>query len=262
MAKVSALKPYDISTEEHREEFIVSYVPYVSSVAKQVSRQFGCPEIDELKSAGYQGLLEAVNKFDTSKNVNFKYYAYIRIYGHMLDHMRKLYAGSNAIVAMKRKINKIIDAKQALGIEFDSQELANELGLTLPELHKAQNDINRSTFVLNFTDLSGDSEETSFNIQDTFLADKPITEDDLVLVDQLWAIMKDRFHEREVKIMDLIYKHDKTYPEISLEIGITDRRISQLHLSILARLNKLVKQGRHSKRPEGRVKHTNNEVGV
>ena len=254
----STLKPYDISTEEKREEFIISYMPYVSSVAKSVSRQFNCPELEELKSCGYQGLLEATDNFDPTKNVNFKYYAYIRIYGHMLDYMRKIYAGSNATVTLKRKITKLIDSRQSSGASIDSESLATEMGMTLAEYQKAQDEINSTTFVLNFADLSGNDGETDrseFNISETFASDKPIKEDDVILVEQLWKIMGDRFQSRETQIMELIYFQDMTYPEIAKLFDITDRRVSQIHLDILARLGKLVKHGRHTKPREHRNKN-------
>lgn len=252
----SVLKPHNISTEKDREEFIVSYIPYVNSVAKAVSRQFGCHELDELRSCGYQGLLEATDNFDPTKNVTFKYYAYIRIYGHMLDYMRKLYAGSNATVTLKKKINKLLEAKQASGEEVDSEKLANELDMTLDEFQKAQNKINNTTFVLNFTDLAGDvgDGDSEFRISDTFIAVQTLPEDDLILVDQLWKVLADRFPEREQKIMKRIYQQELTYPDIAKEFGITDRRVSQIHLDVLSRLNKLVKKGVHTKAKETRVK--------
>ena len=103
----SILKAYDVSTEQAREAFISSYISYVNSIARAVSKQFGCSEVEDLRSCGYQGLLEAANNFDPTKNVAFKYHAYIRIYGRMLDFMRKLYSGSNSTVVLKKKINKI-----------------------------------------------------------------------------------------------------------------------------------------------------------
>lgn len=249
----SILKPYNVNTEQDREDFIVSYITYVNSVAKAVAKQFNCPELDELRSCGYQGLLEATNHFDPTKNVNFKYYAYIRIYGHMLDYMRKLYAGSNATVALKKKINRLLDAQQANGSNLDSESLAKELGMSLEEYQKAQDKINSTTFVLNFTDLSGaGGENTDFDISDTFLSSPSLPEDDVILVDQLWKIMANRFPKRDKEIMELIYLHEITYPEIALKFGITDRRVSQLHLKCLAKLNRLVKKGLHTKSPEHR----------
>lgn len=259
---VSILKPYNINTEKDREEFVVSYMSYVNSVAKAVSKQFGCPELEELKSCGYQGLLEATDNFDPSKNVNFKYYAYIRIYGHMLDYMRKLYAGSNSTVALKKKINRLVDSRQSSGDTIDSESLAKELGMTLEEFQKAQDKINSTTFVLNFTDLSGSQEDdtNSFDISEKFAFTTPLPEDDIILVEQLWKIMDGRFQKREKEIMEYIYLHDMTYPEIAKKFDITDRRVSQIHLDVLARLSKLVRKGVHTKPKETRTKNKKKSV--
>ena len=239
-------------------------MPYVTSVAKAVSRQFGCHELDELKSCGYQGLLEATDNFDPSKNVNFKYYAYIRIYGHMLDYMRKLYAGSNATVALKKKINKIIEAKTASGEAVDSEKIATELEMSLKDYQKLQDKIHNTTFVMNFSALCGDSDEHGLDamsvIESKFIPEKSISEDDTILVEQLWKIMSDRFPPREREIMELIYKQELTYPDIAKQFGITDRRVSQIHLDVLARLNKLVKKGIHTKPREHRTRKARTTV--
>lgn len=252
---VSKLKPYNVDTKEDREEFILSYIPYVNSIASTVSRQYSSKDIvEDLRSCGYQGLLEAVNKFDPSKNVTFKYYAYIRIYGHMLDCMRKQYAGSNATVAMKKKINKLIEKSASNGDTTDSEKVASELGLSLKEYQKLQRKINDTTFSLNFTDLGGSNGEGAFDIQtQSFLTDSAMVSDNTILVEQLWKIM-DKFPEREKQIMELIYIKELTYPEIAKQFDITDRRISQIHLDVLSRLRKLVKYGRHTKLPEHRTR--------
>jgi RNA polymerase sigma factor for flagellar operon FliA len=169
----------------------------------------------------------------------------------MLDYMRKLYAGSNTTVVLKKKINKLIESKQSAGLDINSETLAKELGMTLNEFQKAQDKINSTTFMLNFTDLTGTDNE-GFDITETFLTDTPISADDMILVEQLWKIMDDRFPKRDKQIMELIYLHNIPYPEIAKQFDITDRRVSQIHLNTLARLNKLVKHGVHTKNKETR----------
>jgi DNA-directed RNA polymerase specialized sigma subunit len=72
--------------------------------------------------------------------------------------------------------------------------------------------------------------------------------------------MGNRFQKREREIMELIYLHDMTYPEIAKQFDITDRRVSQIHLDVLARLNKLVKKGIHTRPKETR--NRTKKVGV
>ena len=45
---------------------------------------------DDMKSAGMLGLIDAANKFDSSKNTLFKTFAEYRIRGAIFDEMRKL----------------------------------------------------------------------------------------------------------------------------------------------------------------------------
>ena len=130
----------------------------------------------------------------------------------MLDYMRKLYAGSNSTVALKKKINKLIDSKKASGLNTDSESLAKELGMSLEDFQKAQDKINNTTFVLNFSALgsqdSGISSNNTEDVIDRFVSPKTLSEDDNILVDEIWSILSERFSKRELEIMELIYKQE------------------------------------------------------
>ncbi len=242
---MATLKPYDISTEEKREEFLVSYMPYVESIAKSVVRKFHCSQdIGDLISCGYNGLLEASNNFDPTKNVTFQYYSYLRIYGNMVDYLRKLYAGTNTTVALKKKINELNDINKSMhnGEDITTEDLADALNMPVNKLQKLQNKINNTTYVMTFSEMANTQpDENHNNIANTFAdTSKALSEDDVILVEQLWGRMEKAFSDKELGIMKSIYLEDKTYPEISDTLNISAKRISQIHLKCLKRLHKIV----------------------
>ena len=68
-----------------RDKFIRQYMPLVKYVAGKLA--VGMPnsvEFDDLVGFGQFGLLDAISKYDTSKNVKFKTYAVTRIRGAIL----------------------------------------------------------------------------------------------------------------------------------------------------------------------------------
>ena len=72
-----------------RDKFIRQYMPLVKYVAGKVA--VGMPnsvEFDDLVGFGQFGLLDAINKYDPSKNVKFKTYAVTRIRGAIFDELR------------------------------------------------------------------------------------------------------------------------------------------------------------------------------
>ena len=68
--------PYVSSKQEHREEMILKHTPLIKRIVRRMAARF--PEsvdLDELYQAGMMGLLDAVDKFDVTKEVKFQTYA-------------------------------------------------------------------------------------------------------------------------------------------------------------------------------------------
>ena len=76
---------------ELREQLILEYAPLVKVVAGRLSMYLGYNvEYDDLVSYGIFGLIDAIDKFELSKDVKFETYASLRIRGSILDQIRKM----------------------------------------------------------------------------------------------------------------------------------------------------------------------------
>jgi RNA polymerase sigma factor FliA len=63
----------------------------VEIIARQVARSIGSAvEVDDLRSFGREGLLDAARKFDTARGVPFRAYANFRVRGAMIDGVRTM----------------------------------------------------------------------------------------------------------------------------------------------------------------------------
>lgn len=63
----------------------------VEIIARQVARSIGSAvELDDLRSFGREGLLDAARKFDTARGVPFRAYANFRVRGAMIDGVRTM----------------------------------------------------------------------------------------------------------------------------------------------------------------------------
>jgi RNA polymerase sigma factor FliA len=71
------------------EQFVREYEAFVRGVALQTRAQLGLDSpVEDLVAFGFQGLLEARQRFDSSKGVAFKSFAYYRVRGAILDGVR------------------------------------------------------------------------------------------------------------------------------------------------------------------------------
>ncbi len=73
------------------ERFVREYEGFVRGVATQTRAQLGVDTpLEDLIAFGFEGLLEARQRFDASKGVAFKSFAYYRVRGSMLDGIRSM----------------------------------------------------------------------------------------------------------------------------------------------------------------------------
>ena len=74
-----------------QEQMVLQYAPLIKYIAARLSMRLPSHiSLEDLISSGIIGLMDAVKKFDPSKNINFKTYAEFRIKGAILDELRNL----------------------------------------------------------------------------------------------------------------------------------------------------------------------------
>jgi RNA polymerase sigma factor FliA len=76
---------------EERERLLIEHLPQVRYLARRIHDRLPAQvPLDDLIHAGVVGLIDAVDKFDSSKNVPLKYYAKFRIRGAIVDSLREM----------------------------------------------------------------------------------------------------------------------------------------------------------------------------
>jgi RNA polymerase sigma factor for flagellar operon FliA len=72
-----------------QRRWIESATPRVEVLARQLARRLRQP-VDELRSAGYEGLVQAAQRYDPAEGTPFVAFAQTRIRGAMIDAVRRL----------------------------------------------------------------------------------------------------------------------------------------------------------------------------
>jgi RNA polymerase sigma factor for flagellar operon FliA len=75
---------------QRRDALVEEYRGYVKIVVARLIRTMGLPLAlkDDFIASAYVGLIEAAARFDASRGMEFRYYAYLRIRGAVIDHIR------------------------------------------------------------------------------------------------------------------------------------------------------------------------------
>jgi RNA polymerase sigma factor FliA len=75
----------------HDNEFIRQYDAFVRGIVKHTRAQLGLEgDSEDLIAFAYEGLLEARQRFDPSRGIQFKSFAYYRVRGAVLDGVRRM----------------------------------------------------------------------------------------------------------------------------------------------------------------------------
>jgi len=125
-----------------REQLILNYVNLVKTHAYKIYQSLpNTVDADDLISYGTFGLIDAIDKYDPSKNVLFEIYAALRIRGAIYDGLRKM---DWAPQSLRRKAKKMEKAYQTLlkeyGREPEEEEIASFLEMDIDTYQKNLND--------------------------------------------------------------------------------------------------------------------------
>ena len=232
MDSVTNSTPKNQRTEEEFEKVVFEQMPQVKYIARRIHEHL--PQhvpIEDLIHAGIVGLIDALNKFDSEKNVKFSSYAKFRIRGAILDSLRELDWSPRDLRRKSRQMDAVTQKLQAeLGRAASGPELANAMGLSLRELHHLVNEIRG----LEIGSLQCESYEDG---QETDLAQNiagPPDQDPLTLC--LAGERKERLQkaiahlpEREQQVLMLYYQQELTMREVGQRMGVGESRVSQIH---------------------------------
>ncbi|MDR2481617.1 MAG: RNA polymerase sigma factor WhiG [Spirochaetaceae bacterium] len=224
-----------------RERFIKQYAPLVKYVAGKVA--VGMPhnvEFDDLVSCGTFGLLDAIEKFDPEKFVQFKTYAVTRIRGAIFDELRATDWVPRSVRQKTREVEEAIGALEAqYGRPAKDSEIAEYLKIDEAEYNKIMRQITASSILsLNDVWFSGD-ENDKVSIGETIESPKSLEPEMMVERDEIQRVIVNiinQLPDKEKKIIVLYHYEDLTLKEIGQVLDITESRVSQLHSKAMLRI--------------------------
>ncbi len=229
-----------------RDELILKYTPLIKYIATRLATRLPSHiSIDDLISCGIIGLIDAIDKFNPSKNVQFKTYAEFRIKGAMLDELRSLDWVPRSI---RRKITDLESTYQKiekkLGRPATDEEVSRELGVSMDEFHKLLNETKAVTFI--DIELLRQKAPNSLNesiVDSLFInAQDPFAAINLSQIRDLVAQAITELPEKEKLTVSLYYFDEMTMKEIGEILGYTESRISQMHSKAMLRLRAKLKR--------------------
>ncbi|MBR4085070.1 MAG: FliA/WhiG family RNA polymerase sigma factor [Lachnospiraceae bacterium] len=224
---------------ELREKIILEYAPLVKTVAGRLSMYLGYNvEYEDLVSYGIFGLIDAIDKFDTMKEVKFETYASLRIRGSILDQIRKMDWIPRTIRQKQKKIEAIIkEIEMETGKNASDEEIAEKLGISTDEYEEWQSQMKITGLVsLNEYVEQGSDVAQDLNQRTTSRFEGP---EENIEKQELTLVLQEALEvltEKECKVITLYYYEELTLKEISNILEVSESRISQLHTKALQKM--------------------------
>lgn len=230
-----------------RNSIITKSIPLVRSIIGKINRPKNVlSHAEDLESAGISGLIEALDAYDCSKNIQFNTFAYYRIRGSIIDYLRKI----DSLPRNQRKNygevqGAISRLSQELGREPTDEEVADSLSMSMDDYYLLLSNVQQRN-ALSLDSGMFDKTGSYYEIH----ADPSSTPPDGQLEkNEIAETLKNQIsqlNERERLILTLYYYEDLTMSEVALLLNLTEARISQIVGKLLLKLKQnLIKEEIH-----------------
>lgn len=226
------------------EKLLALYMPLVHYHVQRIV--VGLPkgiDIEELKSLGMIGLYDALNRFDSGRDLKFDTYASFRVRGAILDGLRKEDWIPRSLREKAKKVDTAVDKLQQQFLRpVTAKEVAEETGLKEEEVLAVQSE----SFFANVLSIDddhrrGEEDQIDYTIEDkkTATPEKELIKEETV---RDLAKVIETLNEREQLVISLFYYEELTLTEIGKVLGVSTSRISQIHSRALFRLKQALLQ--------------------
>lgn len=211
---------------------VQQYIPLVKKQASLLHKKINFNgELDDLIQSGMIGLLDALSKYEEKQGAQFETYAQLRIYGAMVDDLRKLDVLSQDDRALLKKIDKVEQEYLNNGNHINIEEIVNKCDISIKKYHEIMQLKNASI------SLSHDDDAIKYLIEG--VSDEGQNIEGNSIKKQMVEMLSqeiDSLPEREQTIMALYYTEELTFKEIAGILELTEARVSQLHNQIIIKL--------------------------
>jgi RNA polymerase sigma factor for flagellar operon FliA len=227
--------------QSDRETLILKYSPLVKFVAQRLVRRLpNHIAMEDLISVGMIGLMDAIQKFDPGKKVNFSTYAEYRIRGAMLDELRAMDWVPRSARLKKNLLEKTMrELEQAKGYPVEDEEVAKALGKTLDAFYnlvKEAYGVSAQNLKMPSDPSHSDKHHQKQPALQTDERQDPVFQVILMDLKESLARAIDRLTQREKTVLSLYYYEGLSGREIGHILGCSEGRVSQIHSEVRSKL--------------------------
>lgn len=232
------LKWKEAGDSDARKQLIEHYLPLVDYVSSRMSASLPKNVTkDDLASHGVMGLIDAIEKFDYQRGLQFETYASWRIRGAIIDGLRH---GDWVPRSVRDKAKKMEDAYAVLEQRYlrsaTDEEICEYLQISQKEFQTMLQEVAVAAVCSLEDPIREEESETRMSL---LVDDKALNPESKVHENYLKETLLlglERLTEKERTVVSLFYYEDLSLSEIAEVMSLSPSRISQLHSKAILRL--------------------------
>jgi RNA polymerase sigma factor for flagellar operon FliA len=197
-------------------------------------------EQEDLMSYGFLGLLQAIEKYDSTRGIKFETFAAPRIRGAVLDELRAQDPLPRTLRQKAKSVERTISRLEGeMGRAPNESEIADGMGIAAEDLRQILADSNRLMLSLDYILNPDDGDGGGLTLEATVATpDTKSPTNQLESRDLRAALIKaiENLPPRERLLISLYYHEGLTMKEIGKVLEVTEARVCQLHGQAVMRM--------------------------
>ncbi len=243
----SQIKTLDKQDHTLRNQIVTEYLPYVNRIVNRIATHLPpSVEVDDLVNVGIIGLIQAIERYDPTRDNKFITYAVFRIKGAVLSELRSRdFLGRTTRKKIRNLEKAYLELERKLGREAKDEEVAAEMEMDMNQFYQVKR-MSSISFV-SFEEIGYSSKQEKEHFLGSLLGGDGRDALSMTAIKEIKATLAnhiDQLPEKERLVVSMYYSDEMTMKEIGKVLEITESRVSQIHSQAVIRLrNKLRKDG-------------------
>ena len=225
-----------------RNTLMEHYLPLVKYNSERLAARLPDEvQLDDLISAGCDGLRDAIEMFDLDRGVKFETYCAARIRGAILDALR---TADWVPRLVRHRASQLAQSRHKLegklGRKPTNHELANFMGLSEEECEKLvreANAVGMFSIDRHFQESDSGRDTRESDLLANARAENPLRQ---LQEEDLKGLITKGLSKNERLILILYYYQEMTMKEIGATLRLSESRVSQMHTDIIKRLQAIL----------------------
>ncbi|MBY0369891.1 FliA/WhiG family RNA polymerase sigma factor [bacterium] len=216
-----------------KEKLIKEYAPLIKFIAQKIAVRLPSNiEFDDLVSSGVIGLMDAIDKYDPSRDNKFKTYAEFRIRGAILDELRAQDWVPRSVREKAKQLERAhVRLEQKLRRIPTEDELTDELKISKEEYYDLLNQV-KSVSILSLDEagsFNSSDRKSILSLLESCKIPSPLAQLNLKGLKEVVTKAIENLPEKQRLVLSLYYYEDLNLKEIGDVLEVTESRVSQLH---------------------------------